>query len=144
MFRTPTAEGILGGASTDSECPSHSDFDILRSSLFRMGKMGAGPVTGPPWTDHFRSGRTFGRVTTPGSDPLLTSHNSRTHFTKRRGGVFSNQTETCNTRHFTRCHSRQVALALTAWHAQDGDSPLTQHATVGHAVNEAASVKAGL
>ena len=77
--------------STDNECPSHSDIDILRSSLFRMGKMGGVPVTGPPRTDHFRSGRTFGRVTTPGSDPLLTSHNSRTHFTKRQGDFFSSK-----------------------------------------------------
>ena len=74
---------------TDSECPSHSDFDILRSSIYRMGKMGGGSRNGTPRTDHFRSGRTFGRVTTPGSDPLLTSHNSRTHFTKRRGNFFS-------------------------------------------------------
>ena len=34
--------------STDSECPSHSDFDILRSSIYRMGKMGGGSVTVPP------------------------------------------------------------------------------------------------
>ena len=39
--------------TTDIECPSNSDFDILRSSLFRMGKMGGGPVTGPPRTDHY-------------------------------------------------------------------------------------------
>ena len=39
---------------TDSECPSNSDFDILRSSIYRMGKMGGGgPVTGPPRTDHY-------------------------------------------------------------------------------------------
>jgi len=34
--------------TTDSECPSHSDFDILRSSLFRMGKMGGGSRNGTP------------------------------------------------------------------------------------------------
>ena len=37
--------GLAGGRrpTTDSECPSNSDFDILRSSLFRMGKMGGVP-----------------------------------------------------------------------------------------------------
>jgi len=75
---------------TDSECPSHSDFDILRSSIYRMGKMGGGSVTDPPGPTCSRPGRTFGRVTTPGSDPLLTSHNSRTHFTiVNDGGIFS-------------------------------------------------------
>jgi len=38
--------------STDSECPSHSDFDILRSSIYRMGKMGGGSRNGTPRTDH--------------------------------------------------------------------------------------------
>ena len=37
----------------------------------------------------FRSGRTFRRVATPGSVPLLTSHNSKIHFTKRHGDFFS-------------------------------------------------------
>ena len=38
--------------------------------------------TDTPGPTTFRSGRTFGRVTsTPGSVPLLTSHNSQTHFT---------------------------------------------------------------
>jgi len=52
-------------------------------------KWGGGPVTGPPGPTTFRFGRTFGRVTTPGSDPLLTSHNSRIHVTKRQGDFFS-------------------------------------------------------
>jgi len=52
--------------------------------------MGGGSRNGtPPGPTTVRSGRTFGRVTTPGSDPLLTSHNSRTHFTKRQGDFFS-------------------------------------------------------
>jgi len=47
-FALAALGGNLEVLTTDSECPSHSDFDILRSSLFRMGKMGGGPVTGPP------------------------------------------------------------------------------------------------
>jgi len=50
----------------------NSDFDILRSSVDRMGKMGGGPVTGPPGPTTICSGRTFERVATPGSDPLST------------------------------------------------------------------------
>jgi len=58
--------------------------------FFVWAKWGGVPERDPPRTDHFRSGRTFGRVTTPGSDPLLTSHNSRTHFTTLNDrGIFS-------------------------------------------------------
>ena len=53
--------------STDSECPSNSSgFDILRSSLFRVGKMGGGPVTRSPRTAHY-----------PFRPDIRTSFNSR-------------------------------------------------------------------
>jgi len=68
-------------------CPlSNSDFGMSRSSIFRMSKMGGGVGTRHPGQTNFGSGRTFGRVTTPGSVSLLTSHNFRTQFTRRQGG----------------------------------------------------------
>jgi len=33
---------------TDSECPSNSDFEMLRSSMYRMGKTGGGSRNGTP------------------------------------------------------------------------------------------------
>jgi len=51
---------------TGSECPSNSDFDILRSSLFRMGKMGGVSRNGTPRTHHL-----------PFRPDIRTSYNSR-------------------------------------------------------------------
>jgi len=47
--------------------PSNSDFNILRSSINRMGEKGGVSHNGTPRTC-FRPGRTFERVTTPVSD----------------------------------------------------------------------------
>ena len=52
--------------STGSECPSNSDVDVLRSSLFRIGKMGGGSRHGIPRTDHC-----------PFRPDIRTSYNSR-------------------------------------------------------------------
>jgi len=55
------AEGTTGRGP-----PSNSDFDILRSSILRMGKVGGGSQNGTPWTDHF-----------PFRPDIRTSYNSR-------------------------------------------------------------------
>ena len=38
---------------TDKQCPSFSDFDLSRSSIFPMGKMGGGSIIDPPGPTSF-------------------------------------------------------------------------------------------
>ena len=87
-----------GAGTTGCGRPSNSDFDILRSSINRMGKMGGGvPQRYPPDRPVSVPARHSNELRLPDQILLLTSHNSQAHFTKRRGDFFSSRW--CSPRH---------------------------------------------
>jgi len=85
MFQDP----VSGSPETLKALLSISDLDMSRSSIFPMGKMGGGRKSTPPGPTIFLPARHSDEFELPDQFPLLTTHNSQTHFAKRHRDFFS-------------------------------------------------------